>query len=232
MRRIVGFFLISLIFAFGCKKEDDIIPPDRQPSYLHILGCTTVDTFHVSFDYYNANTTVIKNIYAGRNWPLSGYAEIEAAGVPDEFGNGKLWFTGYRDPAVSGNPIDTVMGPNDIVLADNDRSTIVLADSAGSVVYRKFTDSYTEGSGNVRFLNMKEGSVTAGLTTTDASVNISGIAELDASAFSSIPSGSYDFELRDASNSVIGTINGVFIGASGATTFYYNGNGSLGFFRH
>ncbi|MEY3443867.1 MAG: hypothetical protein RLZZ519_2148, partial [Bacteroidota bacterium] len=82
MRRLFALTLIATaLLAVGCK-EDDPTNPERSRSYLHIVDAVAADTFNLTFDYYNVNDVVIKDFVFQRNFPIVGYADMEAGGAP------------------------------------------------------------------------------------------------------------------------------------------------------
>jgi hypothetical protein len=230
MRRFFAFTMIATaLFAVGCKK-DDPTNPERSRTYLHIVDAVLADTFNLTFDYYNANDVVIKDFVFQRNFPIVGYADMEAGGTPDEFGNGKLYLTASRQPFIDIAP-DTVMEPREMVLAKDEKSTLVLADSASSVRFLKMTDEFSfpnDTTAAIRFINVSNLHATASLVSADGAISVPNVGFWDNSDFINFPHGQYDIELRDANGGTVSTIS-LWISGQAAYSFYVAGN-TLGYF--
>jgi hypothetical protein len=142
MKRSIVFALIATaLLAIGCKKEDPT-PPVKDRTLLHIVSLVSSDTFDLTFDYFNADDVVIDDFVFLRNFPIIGYADLEAGGTPDEFGNGKLYLSASRQRFIDVKP-DTLMPPRNIVLTKDEKSTICLGDSAGKLRFLKIKDEFS-----------------------------------------------------------------------------------------
>lgn len=232
MRRLFALTLIATtLLAVGCKK-DDPTNPDRSRTYLHIVDAVIADTFNLTFDYYNVNDVVIKDFVFHRNFPIVGYADMEAGGTPDEFGNGKLYLTASRQPFLDVAP-DTIMAPREVELVKDEKSTIVLADSANSVRFLKIKDEFTfatDTTAGIRFINVSNLHPTATLASADGAIAIPNVAFWDNSDFAYFPHGQYDIELRDSNGGVMMTIS-LWLSGKTAYSFFVAGN-TLGYFIH
>ncbi|MEM7039488.1 MAG: hypothetical protein AAF570_21115 [Bacteroidota bacterium] len=231
MRRY-SVFLLALLLIVGCK-EDPPETPDRGRTFLHLLSGAEVDTFDVTFDYFNADDQVIKDFHWMRNFPISGYADMEAGGEPDEFDNGKLFMTITRQPFAN-LPADTVMMPMDLILERDQEATMCIVDSFGEITLLKFVDEYSTSPGmaNVRFINLASGQPVAGLTTASGDLNISNVSFMEASAWTTVPAGVQMVELRDTSGTAVVSQN-LWLNSSGVYTFYVSGSSpSLDHFIH
>lgn len=230
MRRLFALTLIATaLLAVGCKK-DDPTNPERSRSYLHIVDAVAADTFNLTFDYYNVNDVVIKDFVFQRNFPIVGYADMEAGGAPDEFGNGKMYLTASRQPFIDIAP-DTIMDPREMELVKDEKSTMVLADSLGSIRFLKIKDEFsfpTDTTAAIRFVNVSNVHATASLASADGAISVPSIAFWNNSDFINFPHGQYDIELRDANGIVVSTIS-LWISGRTAYTFYATGN-TLGYF--
>lgn len=228
MRLISAFLLLSLFVAFGCKK-DDPTKPVRERSYLHILGAAAPsDTFNITFDYYNADDIVISGFYYKRNFPLGGYADMMAAGTPDEFGNGKLFMTATKNNIINATP-DTILQPIEIVLAADKKATLVLADSLGSLKAKMYADEFaSQTDANVRFLNLDASIASATLRASNGAWTIGGEAFLSDGTIVTVPAGTYTIEVvNDDTGSVIASIANYTLSSWGGYSFYL-GQGSGG----
>ena len=231
MKRLTLLSAILMLFAFGCKEKDPIVP-DRGRSLVHILGGMEEDSIRVTFDYFNADDVVIDNFYHHRNFPMVGYADLEAGGIPDEFGNGKLYLSLSRKPFAN-IAADTIMQAREFVLAKDARTTVCFVDSFGSGTYVKFDDAPGATDANnsqVRFINLASSLSTATLTTTTNAVNIGGVGFMTASPFVSMPSGWHDFELKNASGAVLQTVT-FNVSPYSTFTFYVSGTNTIGLER-
>lgn len=226
-------FLLMLAIAFvGCKK-DDPKPPERLRSFMHIVSGAPNKTFDITLDYYNADDLVIRDFDYHRNFPIEGYADLQAAGVPDEFGNGKLFLSAESQPFLN-VPATILLEPMEIVLEEEQLSTLYFADSSGQLVFRKVADSYsfpTDSATAVRFINMSEDNPAANVTTSDGTLNFSGLPFLEATDFVNVARGWYEVEVRDSANAITSTYNW-YMQAGSAYTLYLSGsgNGDLKFF--
>ncbi|MCB9231907.1 MAG: DUF4397 domain-containing protein [Bacteroidia bacterium] len=226
------YFLLLIVIAFSSCKKDDYTPIDRGNSYLHIVSGAKADTFNVVFDYLNADTRVIAGFYENRNWPLTGYADLEAGGTPDEYGNGKIYLLAIRDSFLH-NLYDTLMYKRPIELQEGKKSSVCFADSGGMLAMAFFSDEVSTPaatSATVRFINLKEAIPSGGLRSTDTSINLTADF-LKASSFVTIPAGTYDLEALDGSGGVVTSRNNVTFGGGGIFSIYHNGN-SIEFYRH
>jgi hypothetical protein len=232
MRRYIAFiFLATALLAVGCKK-DDPTPPLRDRSYMHVLGAVANDTIDLTFDYYNADDVVIKDFVFTRNFPIVGYADVEASGTPDEFGNGKLYLTASKQPFLNIAP-DTLMFPKDLILQKDEKSTICLADSAGSIRFLKIKDEYDFANDTTtafRFINLSNNLSNATLASSDGSLSIQNIPFWTESTFNAHGHGQFNMELRDASGTVLSSVS-LWLGGRSAYTFYAVGN-TLNYFVH
>jgi hypothetical protein len=232
MRKLLVFALFATtLLALGCKK-DDTVTPVRERSYLHILSALPADSFDLKLDYYNSNDVVIKDFVFGRNFPIAGYADLEASDTPDEFGNGKLYVLLSNQRFID-RPVDTVMPPKVTSLVPDEKSTICFADSMGTVNFLKIKDEYSipnDTTFAVRFINLSNAHPTASLGSSNAVINIGGVAFWTNSEFQYFPHGQYDVQLIDANGAVVGTVS-QWLGGGSAYTFYAAGN-TLGFFLH
>jgi hypothetical protein len=232
MRRSIALALIATsLLAVGCKK-DDPTPPTKDRTYLHIMSAVPSDTFDLTFDYFNADDVVIDDFLYRRNFPIVGYADLEASGTPDEFGNGKLYLSASRQRFLNVKP-DTLMPPREIVLAKDEKNTICLADSAGKIRFLKIKDAVeyaTDTTTALRFINLSNTQATASLGSTDGRISISNIAFWNNSAYVNLPHGQYDVELRDASGTVINTVS-LWLSGRTAYSFFAVANG-LDYFIH
>ncbi len=237
MIKHAAFILLLLATSVltSCNNDEDPVPVDRQRSYLHILGAADVDTFNITFDYFNTADVVIKDFYYRRNWPIQGYADLQAGGTPDEFGNNKLFVVGTRSSFVN-VPIDTVMQPTDIVLAPDEQSTLCIADSMGTLVTLKIVDNISfpnDTSALVRFINLAPEQASAGLSSTDGSFIQSGVGFLQHTDFQPVPTGASVFEVSDTSGTVTSSL--IYDLRPGKAYSIYlsgNGNGILDYFVH
>lgn len=230
----VLLLLATTVLGTGCKEEGPV-PVDRQRSYLHILGGAAVDTFDITFDYYNADNVVIKNFYYQRNFPIQGYADLQATRQPDEFGNGKMWMLAQRQPFANVAP-DTILGPEELFLTPDEQATLCFADSMGTLVTLKIADNVSfpnDTTAMVRFINLGPETGSAGLTTVDGSLNNMGVGFLQYTDFLPVNRGSRTFEVRDSANAVVSSA-GYWLYGRKAYTFYLSGNGSgnLDYFVH
>lgn len=234
MKRLTFLAIAATLFAFGCKKED-VVKPDRGRSYVHILGALEADTFNITIDYYNSNDVVINDFYHHRNFPMQGYADLEAGGTPDEFGNGKMYVTLSSQPFANLAP-DTVMTPKTLVLERDARSTICFVDSFGTKTIVKYDDVLPTAdatNSQVRFINLRSQIASASLTSTDAAANIGGVNFLSASAFGPVAAGFHTFEVKDGSGNVL-TSATVNVSPYTTYTFYVSGTSGpqLNYFAH
>ena len=230
MRRLLIFALFATtLLAVGCKK-DEPVAPDRPRTFLHILSAVPADTFDLTLDYYNSDDVVIKDFVFGRNFPIVGYADLEASGTPDEFGNGKLYSMLSYQPFLNA-PADTLMAPKTLVLETDDKSTICFGDSMGTITYLKVKDSYSFPDGTqaaIRFINLSNGNATASLTEVNSGISIPNVNHWSASDFVNFQDGQYELQFTDANGTAHGSIN-MWIGGGTAYTFYAVGN-TLGYF--
>ena len=231
---IVLLLLATTVLGTGCK-EDPPVNVDRERSFLHILGGAAVDTFDITFDYYNADNVVISNFYYMRNFPIQGYADLQATRPEDEFGNGKNWMTAHRQPFANVAP-DTVLGPEELFLAPNEQATLCFADSLGKLVTLKISDNISfpnDTSAMVRFINLAPETSMAGLSTADGSLNNLGVGFLQYTDFLPVNPGARTVEVRDSSNAIVSSA-GYWLNGRKAYTFYLSGNGSgiLDYFVH
>jgi hypothetical protein len=226
--------LAALLFTFGCKEKDPV-KPDRGRSFLHILGAVDEDSTRVTLDYYNANDVVIDDFFYHRNFPIRGYADLEAGGAPDEFGNGKLFVSLNKQPFA--NIVeDTLMVPRAIELVRDEKATICFVDSFGTTVLLKLKDTPAVPDADfaqVRFLNLSSANATASLTTSGGLFNIGGIPFMGNSDFMAVPDGQVDVEVRDAGGNVLATLP-IFINGYTTYTFYVSGTATpeLQYFTH
>ena len=233
MKAKLAVFSLLVLFLAGCKDKTEFPQPVFANSYLHIVsGATVVDTFSMVFDYYNVSDVVISNYYLMKNWPMQGYAELTAGGVPDEFGNGKIYLHAIKYHSPTWDLNDTLFQYKDILLSKDERSTLCFTDSSGNLIALKYTDDYDQdpdsGFANVRFINLKENVATASLTSTNGAVNVPGVNFRSASSFIRVPTGVYTMEARDDSNNnLIGNIGSITIWNKGTFTFYIAANGTL-----
>lgn len=230
----VLLLLATTVLGTGCK-EDPPVDVDRQRSYLHILGGAAVDTFDITFDYYNADNVVISNFYYMRNFPIQGYADLQATRPEDEFGNGKNWMTATRQPFANVAK-DTVLTPEELFLAPDEQATLCFADSMGTLVTLKISDNISfpnDTSAMVRFINLGPETSMAGLSTADGSLNNMGVGFLQFTDFLPVNPGARTFEVRDSSNAIVNSAAYWLYGRK-AYTFYLSGNGSgvLDYFVH
>lgn len=235
MRLISAFLLLSLLLAFGCK-DDDTVTPVRERSYLHILGAAAPsDTFNITFDYYNADDIVINGFFYKRNFPIGGYADMMAAGTPDEFGNGKLLLTITKNNFINATP-DTLLQPSEIVLGAEEKATLVIADSLGSMRSRKYLDVYTNNAdANIRFLNLDASVASATFRASNGAWAVNAAPFLGSGDFIQVPVGVYDIEVvNDDTGNVIATVSSYSLSNWGAYTFYLGqgSGGELEVFRH
>lgn len=230
----VLLILATTLFSTGCK-DDEPVPVDRQRSYLHILGGAAVSDFDITFDYYNADNVVIEDFSYKRNFPIQGYADLQATREPDEFGNGKMYMTTTRQAFVN-TPIDTVSPPKELFLVPDEQATLCFADSFGTLVTIKIVDNIefpNDTTAMVRFINLAPETGTAGLSTTDGSLNNTGLGFLQYTDFLPVNEGVQIFEVLDSSNTVINS-NAYYLYGRKGYTFYLSGNGAgdLDFFVH
>lgn len=221
MRLISAFLLLSLFVAFGCKK-DDPTKPVRERSYLHILGAAAPsDTFNITFDYYNADDIVISGFFYKRNFPLGGYADMMAAGTPDEFGNGKLFMTATKNNIINATP-DTILSPMEIALLPNEKATLVLADSIGKLKAKMYADVFPSGTdANMRFLNLDARVASATLRASNGAWTIGGEGFLGNGNIVTVPAGTYTIEVvNDDTGAVIASIANYTLSSWGGYTFY------------
>lgn len=225
MRRLFAFTLIATaLLAVGCK-EDEPTNPERFRSYLHVVDAVVDDTFNLTFDYYNANDVVIKDFVFQRNFPIVGYADMEAGGAPDEFGNGKLYLTASRQQFIDIAP-DTIMEPREMELVKDEKSTLVLADSASNIRFLKIKDEFSfpnDTTAAIRFINVSNLHATASLASADGAISVPNIAFWNNSDFINYPHGQYDIELRDANGIVMSTVS-LWLSGNTAYSFYVVGN--------
>lgn len=236
MRLFTAFLLASMFLAFGCKEPQND-PPVRERSYLHILGASSPGgEYNITFDFYNADDIVIEDFFYKRNFPISGYADMLAAGIPDEFGNGKLFLTTTQNNIINAVP-DTLVQPTEIVLPANEESTIAFADSFGTQVMRMYSDVWDEAStdAKVRFLNLNADAPSVSINATSGAFSFTGISFLDDGSFQYVPPGTYDIQfVNDDTGGIIGTISNYSLTSWGAFTFYVTaqGGGDVDVFRH
>jgi hypothetical protein len=234
MKRLSFIALAALLLTAGCK-EDVTVKPDRGRSFLHILGAVEADSMRVTLDYFNANNVVIDDFYYHRNFPIRGYADLEAGGKPDEFGNGKLLISLSSQPLANVAP-DTAMAPRAIELVRDEKATICFVDSMGTTVLLKIKDTYNAPDADfaqVRFVNLSSAQPTASLTTDNGAFSIGGIPFMGNSEFMAVEDGLYNVEVRDAGGAVLQTLP-LFINGYTTYTFYVSGRGTpeLQYFAH
>lgn len=231
MRRLFAFSMIGITLLMAGCKDDDLTPIDRGRTNLHIVGAVQ-DSFNLTFDYFNGDDVVIKDFYFNRNFPLVGYADMEAGGTPDEFGNGKLFLMASKQPFINVTA-DTLMEPREIELMKDERSTLVLADSLGSMRFLKILDQInypTDTSAAVRFVNVSNNYSTASLTSLDGAVGISNVSFWNASDFTYVRHGQYLLELRDSNGAVVTSMS-LWLGGRSAYSFFTAGN-ALAYFNN
>jgi hypothetical protein len=226
--------LTSLLFA-GCAKDPDFEPPSYDNTYLHIVGGSNlVDSFAVVFDYYNADDVVIGKFWHLKQWPSRGYADLTAAGTPDEFGNGKLYLhtIKYNSPVAGEN--DTLINKKDFIMLGEERSTLCFADSSGEMIMVKFLDEYGVPATdmiNVRFINLME-TVNSASLTESGGINIGGIGPRNASSFVQFPEGIHNLQaINDGNGAPISSIN-VDLYKGGTYTFFISSSGTLSYFEN
>lgn len=235
MNRILLMALAFTLLSLGCKKEEDVVKPDRGRSYVHLLGAVNTDTFDVGIDYYNSRDLVIEDFYYHRNFPMVGYADMEAAGIPDSFGNGKLFFSLSRQPFANQSR-DTIMQPRSVVFDRDAKATICFADSFGTKILVKYNDllpAIDTANAMIRFLNLSAPVTSAELSTSDGAANFAGVAFAGESPFQAVAPGLRTFEVRDGNGSLVTTLD-VDVNPSLVYTFYLSGssNKQLRFFLH
>lgn len=235
MRAYTAVFLLAILCFAGCKEKDpEVVPPVRERSYLHIVGGAEVPSFDVTFDYYNADNKVIQDFYYQRNFPIEGYADLQAGGFEvDEFGNGQLWLTVSRQDFANQAP-DTLGGPEAILLNPDEKSTLCFADSAGTVKIIKVLDEYSFPDGvtaALRFINLSPNVPIASLTFNGGS-EISSVAQFTASGFSTLGDDQMLVEAKDGNGNVLSSVN-MWVGGGVAHTFYISGiNNDLAVYKH
>ncbi len=210
--------------AVGCKKDDPTTPV-KDRSFMHVVSVVPNDTFDLTFDYFNSDDVVIDDFIYLRNFPIIGYADLEASGVPDEFGNGKLFLSASKQYYINVKP-DTLMPPRDLILAKDEKSTICLGDSMGKLRFLKIKDEFSFGTDTtsaIRFLNLSNGQATASLEATNGALSIPGVAFWSSSQFSNLPHGTYDLELHDAAGALLQTVT-VRLNGRTAYSFFAVGN--------
>lgn len=233
MRRLIAFALTATaLLLVGCKK-DDPTPPEKSRTYLHIVDAVAADTFNLTFDYYNGDDVVIKDFVFQRNFPIVGYADMEAGGTPDEYGNGKLFLTVSRQRFIDIAP-DTLMTPKEIELLKDEKNTVVIADSMGSVRFMKINDdglNYpSDTSAAVRFIHVSNAHATASLVSADGAISISNVGFWNHSDFAYFPHGQYVVELRDGNGGSVTSVS-LWLGGRASYSFYAVGN-FLGYFNN
>ena len=225
MRRSIAFGLIAIVsLAVGCKKVDPTTPSNDR-TLLHIMSAVNQDTFNLTFDYFNADDVVINDFVFNRNFPIIGYADMLAAGTPDEFGNGKLYLTASRQHFLDVKP-DTTMFPRELLLAKDEKSTICLADSASKIRFLKVKDEFsfaTDTTTTVRFINLSNSQPNASIVSAGGALAISNIPFWTTSPFTNFPHGQYDIELRDASGTLLSSVS-MWLSGRTAYTFFAVGN--------
>lgn len=230
MRRLLIFALFATtLLAAGCKK-DDPVAPDRPRTFLHVLSAIQADTFDLTLDYFNADDVVIKDFVFGRNFPIVGYADLEASGTPDEFGNGKLFSMLSSQPFLN-VAADTLMSPKAIVLEADEKSTICYGDSLGTITYLKLKDTYSfpdDVTTSVRFINLSNANATASLGELNGAISIPNVNHWSASDFVNFSHGQYELQFIDANGAPGASIN-MWLSGNTAYTFYAVGN-TLGYF--
>lgn len=230
MRRLLIFALFATtLLALGCKK-DDPVDPDRPRTLLHIVSAVPTDTFDLTLDYFNADDVVIKDFVFRRNFPIVGYADLEASGTPDEFGNGKLYATLSHQPFLNVKA-DTLLQPTAIVLEKDEKSTLCFADSMGAIKILKLKDEYSipnDTTVAIRFINFSNANATASLGEINGAVSIPNVNYWSGSQFMYFSHGQYEVQFLDANGTPGGSVN-MWFGGGTAYTFYAVGN-TLGYF--
>ena len=223
-----------MLLFFGCKEEEPV-QPDRGRSYLHLLGAVEADSFRVTLDYWNADDVVINDYNYLRNFPLRGYADLEAGGTPDEFGNGKLYVTLSKQIFANVTP-DTLMDPKELVLNRDEKATLCLVDSFGEYTILKIKDELGQpdaDNAQIRFINLSSAHATASLTTDNADFTIGSVPFMQASPFQAVADGQYNLEVRDANGTVVQSLP-LFVNGYTSYTFFVSGTTSqrLAYFTH
>ncbi len=218
--------LLLLLTGTACKNKNNFVDPDRKRSFLHVVnGADDSPTFDISINYFNVNNLVIADFFYNRNWPISGYADLEEGGEADEFGHGKLWITALIDTNSSTIPDDTVMMPREIKLEADQKSTLCFADSSGKLVIVKFEDEFTAPDDTfalLRFINLKQDVPAATLKSGDGVIQLQDISSFAASTYMAVPRGNYSIEVNDGST-VLFTDPDVDILEGQVYTFYLSG---------
>ncbi len=231
MKRLLIFALFATtLLAVGCKKDDPVNNEDRPRTFLHVLSAIQADTFDLTLDYFNSDDVVIKDFVYGRNFPIVGYADLEASGTPDEFDNGKLYAMLSYQPFLNMDA-DTLMEPRAIVLEADEKSTICYGDSLGTITYLKVKDEYSfpnDTTAAVRFINLSNGNATASLGSVSGAVSIPNVNFWSESQFMNFSHGQYQLQFLDANGAAGGSVS-LWLAGGTAYTFYAVGN-SLAYF--
>ena len=226
--RIQPVFLLFLlvIVLVGCKEEDPIDMLDSR-SYLHVLGGASIADFDVVFDYYGGDNVVITDFSYHRNFPIEGYASLQATRTPDVYGNGKMWLSAIRSP-FSNLPPDTLLQPEELELVAEEKATLCFADSLGHLVTVKMVDSLTildSSKAYVRFVNLAADQVWAHFYLADSSYSQDSVGFLQYTDFVPVPSGYQTFEVSHSSSTVMNSLSATLY-ESRFYTYYLSGSGS------
>lgn len=234
--RPAAILLILLALSLvGCKEEDPV-EVNRARSYLHIASAADGDPFDITFDYYNADNVVIDDFFYRRNFPNVGYANLEATDALDEYGNGALWLSLSRQPFAN-DPPDTILAPTEMMLVGEEKASLFLVDSLGTMTLLKLTDNYsfldTDTFAKVRFINLASEVDDAGFESLDGAVSQAGVGFLQNTDFVNASPFAQDFEIKDAAGSVIANQN-IYLYPRAAYTVFLGGSGTgtVGWYKH
>ncbi len=230
----VLLFLLALSL-FGCREEDPV-EINRARSYLHIASAADGAPFDITFDYYSAENVVIDDFSFRRNFPNVGYANLEATDGTDAYGNGTLYFSLSRQPFAN-DPPDTILGPTALVLPAEEKASLFLADSIGTMSLLKLTDNYVftdaDTFAKVRFINLAAEVEAATIESLDGTISQTSVEFFQNTGFLNMSAYNQGFEIKDADGTVVAAQN-IYLYPRSAYTLFLGGSGTgtIGWYKH
>ncbi len=219
MQKIIFYFVFSMALLSCQKLEDPADNPANGKAYLKFIHANSLaPALDLYSQYYNQTSKIGSQITYKNSLPQIGYMILQSTNKPSPSGVGTYWI--HTRPSLTS---DTFHKPLPIFLANGSYYTIFNIDSSGTPKLAIFNDAFQKpdsGLSSIRFFNGKFES--GNLVLSNGINQTHSVGFMEISNFINIPSGTYDFVLKDNDGNILSSINNYTLKNQAVYTFYFS----------
>lgn len=197
--------VLLLLLLHACNplpfEEEEL--PTRERSSLHILNLYSgSEAIDITLNTPLNTQSLAKELSFKAGWPENGYASLLVGTQPDTNPSNSLFLEIFDNSTG-----EALITPEELSLAPNIYSSIMLIDSFEKPLLVKTIDNFSEVRGDsvaqIRFVNVNRFRLSVSLVSKNGALAVQNLNFLNYSSFRTAPVGTYTFFFKDDFSGVI-----------------------------